>query len=182
MPLSSPPSVDGQPASWPQIVDTAGQLGAELKARQCLIVCAESCTGGLVAAALTAVAGSSAWFDRGFVTYSNAAKVSMLGVDSGVLEQAGAVSEAVACQMAEGALRAAPSAQLAISTTGVAGPGGGTPNKPVGMVCFGVAWHDGNGVRSRALTRQLPGDRAQVRAASVLVALHEAHFTIKTLL
>lgn len=159
----------------------ARELGGFLLAQNRFIVCAESCTGGLVAAALTTVAGSSAWFDRGFVTYSNAAKVDMLGVDASVLQQAGAVSEVVASQMAEGALRAAPLAHLAVSTTGVAGPGGGSPDKPVGMVCFGLAWRLGDDVYKRALTQQLPGDRAQIRAASVLVALREAHHTLKIL-
>lgn len=167
------PDFSQQP-SWHDLVGAAQQLGAHLQSAQRTMVCAESCTGGLVAAALTSVAGSSAWFDRAFVTYSNAAKMDELGVNALVLEQAGAVSEAVAMQMAAGALQAAPQADLAVSTTGVAGPGGGTAAKPVGMVCFGKAWRDQDGIHSCALTRQLPGDRAQVRLASVAIALELA--------
>lgn len=100
-----------------------------------MLATAESCTGGLVAAALTAVAGSSAVIDRGFVTYSNAAKTRMLGVPTAMIEAHGAVSEPVACAMAEGARRES-GAQVTVSVTGVAGPGGGTADKPVGLVHF----------------------------------------------
>jgi nicotinamide-nucleotide amidase len=114
----------------------AADVGDALQARRWRLATAESCTGGLVAGAVTAVAGSSAWFDRGFVTYSNAAKHEMLAVPSEVIAAHGAVSEPVARAMVEGA-RARSGAECALSVTGVAGPGGGTPAKPVGMVCFG---------------------------------------------
>ena len=127
---------------------------------------AESCTGGLVAAAVTAVAGSSDWFDRGFVTYSNAAKIEDLGVPSGTLSRFGAVSEEAALAMARGALRGG-GAQWAVAVTGIAGPGGGTPEKPVGTVCFAWAGPDG----AEALRTHLDGDRAAVRRESVRIAL-----------
>ena len=145
----------------------AAELGRALLARGWRMTTAESCTGGLVAGAITDVAGSSEWFERGFVTYSNAAKGEMLGVARAVLGQYGAVSEPVARAMAEGAL-ARSSADCAVSITGVAGPGGGTAAKPVGMVCF--AWA-GRGLPTRVATRHFPGDRAAVRAASVEAAL-----------
>lgn len=128
---------------------------------------AESCTGGLVAAAITSVAGSSEWFERGFVTYSNDAKCAMLGVSHALIEAQGAVSEAVARAMAEGAI-AHSRAECALSVTGVAGPGGATATKPVGLVCFGWA------VPGRApvvATRRFPGTRADVRAAAAEAAL-----------
>ena len=113
---------------------------------------AESCTGGLLAGAFTAVAGSSDWFERGFVTYSNQAKVDELDVSPDALNHFGAVSEPVALEMATGVLLAAPAAHVAVSTTGIAGPGGATPGKPVGMVCFGFAMRNGDGISSRAVT------------------------------
>ncbi len=145
----------------------AAELGRALLARGWRIATAESCTGGLIAGAITDVAGSSEWFERGFVTYSNAAKEEMLGVPRAMLDEHGAVSEPVARAMAEGAL-ARSSADSAVSVTGVAGPGGGTPAKPVGMVCF--AWaRRGSATSSR--THHLAGNRADVRAASVAIAL-----------
>ena len=134
------------------------------------IATAESCTGGLVAAALTDIAGSSDVFERGFVTYSNLAKTEMLGVAEATLEAHGAVSEAVAREMADGALRHS-AADLAVSVTGIAGPGGATPGKPVGTVCFGWAAIDAAPVTE---TRQFPGDRAAVRRAAALHALRGA--------
>ena len=131
------------------------------------IATAESCTGGLVAALLTAVPGSSDVVDRGFVTYSNSAKVDMLGVSPATLVTAGAVSEATVAEMAQGALEHS-AAQLAVAVSGVAGPGGGTLAKPVGMVC--LAWAQ-RGQPSRVRTLQLPGDRAAVRRQSVIHAL-----------
>ena len=113
---------------------------------------AESCTGGLLAGAFTAVAGSSDWFERGFVTYSNQAKVDELDVSPDALNHFGAVSEPVALEMATGVLLAAQAAHVAVSTTGIAGPGGATPGKPVGMVCFGFAMRNGDGISSRAVT------------------------------
>jgi len=148
--------------------DLALRLGAALQARGEWLTTAESCTGGWVAEAVTAIAGSSGWFDRGFVTYSNAAKVDMLGVPETTLERHGAVSEATARAMAQGAL-AHSRADWAVAITGIAGPGGGSPEKPVGTVCF--AWAS-RGAGCEAQTRLLAGDRATVRALSVAHALN----------
>lgn len=156
--------------AWPQ----AHQLGQLLLTRGWMFACAESCTGGLLAAAMTDTPGSSQWFDRGFVTYSNEAKVQHLLVNADTLERFGAVSEETAMEMAAGVLTAAMPANVAISTTGVAGPGGGTPGKPVGMVCFGFAQRTGDGVVTRAMTRIFEGERAQIRAAAVDYALMTA--------
>ena len=145
----------------------AAELGVRLVGRKALCVTAESCTGGLVAGAITAVAGSSGWFDRGFVTYSNEAKMEALGVPEATLAQHGAVSEATARAMAEGAL-ARSRANIAVAVTGVAGPSGGSPEKPVGMVCF--AWAQ-SGAGATVATHHFPGDRQAVREASVAVAL-----------
>lgn len=142
-------------------------VGARLKARGLRLATAESCTGGWVAGAVTAIAGSSEWFDRGFVTYSNDAKMEMLGVSAATLEAFGAVSEQTAGEMAAGAL-AHSHAQLALSITGVAGPGGGSAEKPVGMVCFGWA---GEGGAPLVITRNFSGDRESVRRQSVICAL-----------
>ncbi len=124
---------------------------------------AESCTGGLIAACLTAVPGSSDVFDRGFVTYDNAAKVEMLGVTEASLAAHGAVSEAVACAMAEGALANA-AAQIAVATTGIAGPGGGTKTKPVGLVYIAVA---GLGRTTRCTGNVIKGNRESVRITAM---------------
>ena len=130
---------------------------------------AESCTGGLIAAACTAVAGSSDWFERGFVTYSNDAKLESLGVDARVIAEHGAVSEAVARAMAQGAL-AHSRAQLAVAVTGIAGPGGGSTAKPVGTVWLAIARAgEGDGVQAELL--QLSGDRAAIREQTVQHAL-----------
>jgi len=145
----------------------AADLGRALRARQWRVATAESCTGGLVAAAITAIAGSSDWFERGFVTYSNEAKHEMLGVPVTVIAESGAVSEAVAAAMAEGA-RSMSRAQCALSVTGVAGPGGGSAAKPVGMVCFGWVV---DGASARVATGHFGGDRAAVRSQSVVAAL-----------
>src|SRR5476651_1245601 len=118
------------------------EIGSELKAQGLWITCAESCTGGLVAKAITDIAGSSAWFDRGFVTYSNAAKHQLLGVAEVTLHEFGAVSEESVREMAQGALHAA-GANLALSISGIAGPDGGTEAKPVGTVWFGFADSEG---------------------------------------
>nr|WP_315191395.1 CinA family protein [uncultured Albidiferax sp.] len=134
--------------------------------RKVFLATAESCTGGMIAAACTDLAGSSTWFERGFVTYSNAAKTEMLGVDAALIAQHGAVSEAVARAMAVGAL-AHSQAQVAVAVTGVAGPGGGSADKPVGTVWFGFAL-DG---QVHAQCQLFPGDRAAVRAATVQHAL-----------
>ena len=132
-----------------------------------MLTTAESCTGGWVAQAVTAVAGSSDWFERGFVTYSDAAKQEMLGVSARTLAAHGAVSEQTAREMAIGAL-AHSRAQVALAITGIAGPGGGSPEKPVGMVCF--AWA-ATGDKISAQTRQFEGDRESVREQSVIAAL-----------
>jgi nicotinamide-nucleotide amidase len=149
-------------------------LGQLLIDRGWMFACAESCTGGLLAAAMTDTPGSSQWFDRGFVTYSNASKVEQLMVNDDTLERFGAVSEETAMEMAAGVLEVSQVSQLAISTTGIAGPDGGTPGKPVGMVCFGFAQRASQGVVTRAMTRIFEGDRRQIRNASVAFALSTA--------
>jgi nicotinamide-nucleotide amidase len=141
-------------------------LGARLRERGWRLATVESCTGGLIAAACTSVSGSSDWFERGYVTYSNESKVETVGVPAATLAAHGAVSEAVAVAMAEGALRRAP-VELAVAVTGVAGPGGGTPDKPVGLVW--LAWGTDGHVRAARL--QLAGDRAAVRRQTVHEAL-----------
>jgi nicotinamide-nucleotide amidase len=145
---------------------TPAELAQALLARGWSLSTAESCTGGMVSAACTELSGSSAWFERGFVTYSNAAKTEMLGVPAELIAAHGAVSEAVAQAMATGALRHS-TAQVALSITGVAGPTGGSADKPVGTVCF--AWATPSGVFSERL--HLSGDRAAVRYAAAEHAL-----------
>jgi nicotinamide-nucleotide amidase len=142
-------------------------VGAALKKHNAVLATAESCTGGGIAEAVTRVAGSSGWFDRGFVTYSNQAKMEALGVDAGILAASGAVSEETARAMALGAL-AASGATLALAVTGVAGPDGGTADKPVGSVCF--AWAGKNGLLASE-RRHFEGDREAVRRQSVIHAL-----------
>jgi len=148
------------------VAETVQAVADSLMRRQWMLATAESCTGGMVAAACTDLAGSSAWFERGFVTYSNAAKTQMLGVDALLITSHGAVSEPVARAMAQGALRHS-AAQVALAITGVAGPGGGSVAKPVGTVWFGFAgpW----GVHSEL--QHFGGDRAAVRQAAALHAL-----------
>jgi nicotinamide-nucleotide amidase len=143
-------------------------LAAALRARGWRIATAESCTGGLVAAACTTVAGSSDWFERGFVTYSNAAKVESLGVDAALIATHGAVSEEVARAMAAGALAHSP-ADLALAVTGVAGPGGGSADKPVGTVWLALVRRGAAAPSAERL--QLGGDRTAVRAQAVARAL-----------
>ena len=150
-----------------QLEALAAQVGELLKTNGEKLATAESCTGGWIAQCLTAIAGGSDWFERGFVTYSNEAKVDMLGVEAETLLAHGAVSEATAAAMAAGALRHSR-ADWALSVTGIAGPGGGTDDKPVGTVCFGWAAGDG---RVETQTVHFAGDRAQVRAQSVAHAL-----------
>jgi nicotinamide-nucleotide amidase len=141
-------------------------LADALRTRGLRITTAESCTGGALAAACTALAGSSDWFERGFVTYSNEAKVEMLGVDPALIAAHGAVSEPVALAMARGAL-ARSQATIAVAVTGIAGPGGAVPGKPVGTVW--LAW--GHALRLTSELLLLPGDRDAVRAATVSAAL-----------
>lgn len=145
----------------------AAQVGGALKAHGLMLATAESCTGGGVAQAVTSVAGSSAWFDRGFVTYSNPSKQQMLGVGEATLRQYGAVSEAVVREMVVGALQHS-GAQVALAVSGIAGPDGGTPDKPVGTVWF--AWGIKQGATVARL-HHLAGDRDEVRAQSVRIAL-----------
>ena len=145
----------------------APRVGQRLGEKQLMLTAAESCTGGMVAAALTDIAGSSAWFERGFVTYSNEAKTELLGVPADVIAAHGAVSEPVARAMADGALRASR-AQVAVSITGIAGPGGGSDDKPVGTVVFG--WARAGSV-TRVETMRFDGDRAAVRAQATAHAL-----------
>ena len=149
----------------------AAALLDDLRARGLMLATAESCTGGLIAAALTEIAGSSDVVDRGFVTYSNAAKTELLGVPAGMIAADGAVSQAVAAAMAEGAL-ARSAAQITVAVTGVAGPGGGSADKPVGTVWFGCALRGAETVTERQV---FPGDRAAVRAATVLRAFELFH-------
>lgn len=142
------------------------QVATLLSARHQMLATAESCTGGLIATACTDVAGSSTWFERGFVSYSNAAKTGSLGVDAALIATHGAVSEPVVRAMVEGAL-AHSAAQVALAVTGIAGPGGGTPDKPVGTVWFG--WAVDGQVRTER--RRFGGDRRTVREATVQHAL-----------
>jgi nicotinamide-nucleotide amidase len=141
---------------------TPAELVSALLARAQLVATAESCTGGMVAAAITDIAGSSAVFDRGFTTYSNAAKTEMLGVPARLIATHGAVSEQVALAMALGAIKHS-SATLSVAITGIAGPSGGSEAKPVGLVHFACASRSGT---SWAERRQFPGDRAAIRAAA----------------
>lgn len=145
----------------------AAALGRALESRGLKVATAESCTGGLVAGAITDVAGSSAWFERGFVTYSNEAKIDLLGVRAETLATHGAVSEETAREMVAGAL-ARSSADLAVAVTGIAGPSGGTARKPVGLVW--LAW-GGRGGPVTSTAQHFSGDRAAVREATVVAAL-----------
>jgi nicotinamide-nucleotide amidase len=144
----------------------AVELGDAALARGLRITAAESCTGGLIAGAITSVAGSSDWFDCGFVTYSNEAKIRQLAVSPATLETFGAVSEQTALAMARGALGASR-AQWALAVTGIAGPAGGKPDKPVGTVCFAWAGPEAG----ETLRTVLPGTRADIRLESVRIAL-----------
>lgn len=145
----------------------AQQTGAQLRKHSWMLVTAESCTGGWVAKAITDVPGSSAWFDRGFVTYSNTAKQEMLGVRAETLAAHGAVSEAAVLEMAEGAL-ARSRAQVSVAVSGIAGPGGATMDKPVGLVCF--AWSQ-TGRSTITASEHFGGDRDSVRRQAVVRAL-----------
>ncbi len=147
-------------------MDLADRAGQALQAKGWLLSTAESCTGGGVASAVTDIAGSSAWFDCGLVTYSNTAKTALLGVPAQLIAAHGAVSEEVAAAMAQGALSNSK-AQVALSTTGIAGPGGAVPGKPVGTVYF--AWSGGGATRTERMV--FAGDRQAVRAQSVAHAL-----------
>ena len=150
-----------------RLVELAVQVGAALKARALTLATAESCTGGWIGEAVTMVPGSSAWYERGFITYTNVAKHEMLGVARATLVKFGAVSEETVRAMAAGAL-VNSHAQIAVAVSGVAGPAGGTPDKPVGTVCLAWARRDGEPV---AETRHFTGDREAVRKQSVERAL-----------
>ncbi|UCE30886.1 MAG: nicotinamide-nucleotide amidohydrolase family protein [Burkholderiales bacterium] len=169
------PSVLPQPGAGAErletlVVDAAAGLGRLLQARGWTVVTAESCTGGAIARALTETAGSSAWFDRGLVTYSNAAKQELLGVRASTLQSHGAVSGETVTEMVLGALGGARD-RLALAVTGVAGPDGGSPDKPVGTVWFGWALA---GRVPLVRMHRVPGDRRQVRLRSALLALEQA--------
>lgn len=145
----------------------ATQAGAALRGIGWRLTLAESCTGGWVAKAMTDIAGSSAWFERGFVTYSNSAKEQLLGVSPALLAEQGAVSAGVVEAMARGALAASP-ADLALAISGIAGPDGGTPGKPVGLVWFGIALR---GAQPSSQSHVFQGDRDAVRRAAVAAGL-----------
>lgn len=149
-----------------ETTNTVSALGAALQQRGWMMACAESCTGGLLAAACTDVAGSSAWFERGFVTYSNAAKTELLGVPAELIAAQGAVSEAVVRAMASGAAQRA-GVPVAVASTGIAGPGGGSAAKPVGTVWLG--WSVAGQVFARC--HHFAGERSAVRQQAVVQAL-----------
>lgn len=149
-----------------QLTDLAERIGQALQAKRRLLAVAESCTGGGVSQAVTEIPGSSGWFDCGFVTYSNDAKTELLGIPAALIAQHGAVSEEIAAEMARGACGAS-NADVAVSTTGIAGPSGAVPGKPVGTVCFGWAV-DG---RVETERRIFSGDRRAVREQAVAHAL-----------
>ena len=159
-----------------ELDDLAQRVGRALEARGLMVATAESCTGGWIAEAITAIPGSSAWFERGFVTYTNVSKREMLGVSAETLERHGAVSEQVVREMASGAIERSH-AQVAVSVSGVAGPSGGSPEKPVGTVCFG--WAAPGSATTE--TRRFEGDREAVRRQSVLHALEVLRLTLERL-
>jgi len=152
------------------IYELAESLGLQLAARQWQLALAESCTGGGIAQAVTEVPGSSGWFDRGFVTYSNAAKVDMLGVQTATLERVGAVSRETALEMVSGAL-VRSQANLAVAVTGIAGPDGGSPEKPVGTVYIAYQLRGSEG---QCLKKQFNGDRSAVRRQVISFCLQLA--------
>jgi nicotinamide-nucleotide amidase len=148
------------------LIALSRRVGKALKSQGATLATAESCTGGWIAVAVTAVAGSSDWFERGYVTYSNASKREALGVRQATLASRGAVSEETAREMARGALRRS-GCTMAVAVTGIAGPGGGMPGKPVGTVCF--SWARGRKISSE--TRRFRGGRTSVRRQSVMHAM-----------
>jgi nicotinamide-nucleotide amidase len=145
----------------------AAELGDKLRARDWMLATAESCTGGWVGQLLTSLPGSSHWYERGFITYANAAKIEMLGVPAETIDEHGAVSEQTASAMAAGALKHSH-AQASLAISGIAGPGGGTPQKPVGLVCYGWALTDGTVMSS---TCRLDGNREEIRSRAVAASL-----------
>ncbi len=167
---------DTHPTDLADLASLVQQVAQALSQRGWMLATAESCTGGLIAATCTDLAGSSAWFDRGVVSYSNEAKSELLGVPATLINQHGAVSEPVALAMAEGILRRSK-AQIAVAVTGIAGPGGGSLEKPVGTVW--LAWFCRDGVAAdeptvcEATCLSMAGNRSQVRQGTVLAALHQ---------
>lgn len=160
-----------------EALDTlASELSQALKTKSWVLATAESCTGGMIAATVTSIPGSSGWFDRGFVTYSNLAKIEMLGVSPETLEKFGAVSEETAREMALGALKNSQ-AQIACSITGIAGPDGGSAEKPVGTVCF--AWASKEALTT-STTMRYNGNRQEIRAHSVTTALEGLIHTLRS--
>ena len=157
----------------PRIEELVQQLAAKLTEKGWMLATAESCTGGMIAAACTEIAGSSQWFDRGFVTYSNEAKTEMLGVPAELITQHGAVSEEVVRAMAEGAIRHSR-AQVSIAVTGIAGPGGGSEEKPVGTVWVGWCVQ---GIPHSVLLN-LAGNRHHIRQATTAYALQRLHLQL----
>lgn len=152
-----------------EIKEIARKLGGVLKQEGLKIVTAESCTGGGISQAITEIPGSSAWFDRGFVTYSNDAKVQMLKVNQSTLEKYHAVSKQVAIEMVNGAL-ANSDADMAVSVTGIAGPDGGSEEKPIGTVFIALALRGG---ASNCFLQQFSGDRSEIREQTILFALNQ---------
>jgi len=151
----------------PELIALSQRVGMALRERRLSLVTAESCTGGWVAQVITHTAGSSEWFDRGFITYSNEAKIAMIGVRPETLATSGAVSEKTASEMASGALECS-NALIALSITGVAGPTGGSPGKPAGTVCFGWCSRGGSAETDRQL---FAGNREEIRRQAVVYAL-----------
>jgi nicotinamide-nucleotide amidase len=150
------------------MIELAEKVGTMLKSKKLILSVAESCTGGGICQALTEIAGSSEWFDCGFVPYSNSSKTEMLGISASLIAQHGAVSEEIAAAMAEGAI-ANSEAHISLSTTGIAGPGGAVQGKPVGTVCFG--WRIGNTTHTER--KVFTGDRHAVREQTVEHALNK---------
>lgn len=150
-----------------KLIDLAEKVGDALKSRKLLLTVAESCTGGGICQAVTEIAGSSEWFDCGFVTYSNSSKSEILNISASLIAQHGAVSEEIAAAMAQGAL-ANSEAHIALSTTGIAGPGGAVPGKPVGTICFG--WLVGGVTHTER--KVFTGDRHAIREQTVAYALN----------
>jgi nicotinamide-nucleotide amidase len=157
-------------------IELAAQVGEELKYRKLILTIAESCTGGGVSHAITEIAGSSDWFDCAFVTYSNSSKTELLDIPAALIAQHGAVSEEIAAAMAQGAL-ANSEAHISLSTTGIAGPTGAVPGKPVGTICFG--WHVGGITHTER--RVFAGDRQAVREQTVVYALDKLLRYVKEL-
>lgn len=155
-----------------ELVARARELGQAALRAGVSVSTAESCTGGGIAFYITAIPGSSGWFDRGFVTYTAQAKASVLGVPEDTIAQFGVVSEPVVRAMACGALERSD-AQLSVAVSGIAGPGGAEPGKPVGTVCLGYAWRKAGELFSQSETRHFPGDRGEVRDRTIDTALCE---------